>query len=320
MYALQSPAWLEQFRSRLRTETTAQKALAHLMGQMKSIVASPPDIPLIGGGWGHSYVCPADGTRLKTITRVLHKCPLCQQEISGSPYDEVVIAEEHSEISKRTLTAAMLYAATEEAEYADWTKQVLLFYAQHYASYEFHDIFGKSGDEAGRYGARVQNQTLSEAMWIIPLAQAFTILKSCQKWTDMEILVIEMNLFRPVIAVIDRNPRRESNWQSYHNAAAASVAEALSDRALFERAVNDPDNGFRFQMERSVGKEGFWCEGSWGYHFFTLMALITTVHSAVAFDVPLEEDEKFQSMFRIPLKVICRTTRSRPFTILWRPT
>ncbi|MBP1965515.1 heparinase II/III domain-containing protein [Paenibacillus aceris] len=302
MYSLHSAAWLEQFRSRLRAETTARKALAHLMDRMASIIASPPVIPLTGGGWSHAYVCPADGTRLQTVTRVLHRCPLCQQEMSGSPYDEVVIAEEHSEFSKLTLTAALSYAATEEAKYAEWAKQVILFYAEHYASFDLHDIFGKSGNEAGRYGARVQNQTLSEAMWIIPLAQAFTIIKSCQMWTEMEMQSIELNLFRPVIAVIDRNPRGESNWQSYHNAAAAVIAEALGDKELFERALNDPRNGFHFQMEQSVGKEGFWFEGSWGYHFFTLSALITIVHSAAAFDVPLNDDRKFQIMFRIPLE------------------
>ncbi|OPH50519.1 hypothetical protein BC351_07635 [Paenibacillus ferrarius] len=302
MYPLRSAAWLEQFRSRLRTETTAQNALAYLTGQMESIVASPPEIPLSGGGWGHSYVCPVDGTRLTTITRILHKCPLCQQEMSGAPYDDVVVAEEHSGFSHHALTATVLYAATDEARYADWAKEVILFYAQHYASYELHDIFGKKGDAAGKYGAKVQNQTLSEAMWIIPLAQAFTILKSCRRWTNVEMSIIEMNLFRPVIAVIDRNPRGESNWQSYHNAAAASVAEALSDQKLFDRAVNDPANGFRFQMKQSVGKEGFWFEGSWDYHFFTLNALITTVLSASAFDEPLYKDERFQSMFRIPLE------------------
>ncbi|NOV01008.1 heparinase II/III domain-containing protein [Paenibacillus planticolens] len=302
MYPLHSAAWLEQFRSRIRTETTVRKALAYQMKQMKSVVEVPPVIPLSGGGWSHAYVCPADGTRLQTVTRVVHKCPLCQREMSGSPYDEVVIAEEHAACSNRALTAALLYAATDEIAYAEWAKQVILFYAQHYAAYDLHDIFGKSGSEAGRYGARVQNQTLSEAMWVIPLAQAFTILKCCQMWTDAEMRGIELNLFWPVIAVIERNPRGESNWQSYHNAAAAVIAEALGDRELLERALNDPHNGFHFQMEQSVGKEGFWFEGSWGYHFYTLIALIATVHSAAAFDVSLNEDRKFQLMFRIPLE------------------
>ena len=81
---------------------------------------------------------------------------------------------------------------------------------------------------------------------------------------------IEQDLLRAAVAVITRNNAGKSNWQSWHNAAIGAVGFALNDRALIDRALDDPKNGFRFQMRESVMPDGAWYEGAWGYHFFAL--------------------------------------------------
>ncbi|GIP35012.1 heparinase II/III family protein [Paenibacillus sp. J2TS4] len=302
MYPLGTTGWKNDLKQRVSEYDWAQRALMFLADGLEPILELPLDIPLTPSGFVHNYFCPDDGARLQRIDRHHHLCRVCSQVWSGSPWDEAAIEGEHSSYSSRTRLAAILYAVTGERKWADWARQVLLFYAERYSSFVLHDIFGKQGGEAGKYGARVQNQTLSEAAWLGPLAQAFTVLRLNGQLTEEEQNIIANQLFYPAIEVINRNPRYESNWQAYHNFAMAAVAEAVQDKSLLNRALHDPDNGFLFQMERSVGTDGFWFEGAWGYHFYTLEAQLSIVWCALGLGEKLYEHDKFAAMFRIPLQ------------------
>lgn len=302
MYPLGTAEWKNDLRWRVSNYDWAGRALALLKEEMEPVLGLPLNIPLMPSGFVHNYFCPDDGARLQRIDRHHHLCRLCSKVWSGSPWDEAAVEQEHSSYSRRTRLAAILHAVTGEEKWAAWAKQVLLFYAERYSSFVLHDIFGKQGEEAGKYGARVQNQTLSEAAWLGPLAQAFTVLRLNGRLTEEKQERIAGKLFYPAIDVINRNPRRESNWQAYHNFAMSAVAEAVQDRPLLHRAIHDPDNGFLFQMERSVGTDGFWFEGAWSYHFYTLEAQLQIVWSALGLGERLYEHDRFAAMFRIPLQ------------------
>ncbi len=304
MNGIGTPAWTQCLRTRTRDCDWVNRGVEQWKARLSAQVNRPPDIPLLGGGWSHRYICPDDGSALVRADRHHHECPCCLRIWSGSPWDEAAVAEEHNRFAQDARLAAVVYAASGEAVYAEWAKNVLMFYARHYDRFPLHDIFGKVGEEAGKYGAKVQNQTLSEASWIYPLAQACTILRHASKLSAEELNELEERLFRPVVRVIDRNPRGRSNWQTYHNAALAAIAEALGDPGLLKRALDDEANGFHFQMERGVGEDGFWFEGAWSYHFYTLEAQAVIAWAAMGFGEKLYEHPRLRAMFDIPLKAM----------------
>ncbi|WP_282941329.1 heparinase II/III family protein [Paenibacillus sp. RC67] len=290
--------FFERIREKCKRYPEAQRIYERFRAQPETMLAQPFDIPLLGGGWSHDYNCPTDGDRLVLIDRHHHRCPTCDSVWSGSPWDEVAIANEHWNYSKTCRNAAVLYGIDGEGRWADWAKQVLLFYADHYERFPLHDRHGGASHTSGK----VMCQTLSEASWLCLLAQGFHILKLQNVFTSKEINHITNNLLLPALDVIANNPAGISNWQTYHNAAKALVAAALDDQELMQQVVSDPNNGFYFQMENSLGQDGFWYEGAWGYHFYTLEAQTLIVLAAESFGLQLYEDSRFQSMYRAPLE------------------
>lgn len=293
-----SNEFFEHIREKCKRYPEAQGIYEQYRRQPEAMLAQPFDIPLLGGGWSHNYNCPTDGDRLVLVDRQHHRCPTCGSIWSGTPWDEVAIANEHWNYSKTCRNAAVLYGIDGEPRWAEWAKQVLLFYADHYEQYPLHDRHGGASHTSGK----VMCQTLSEASWLCLLAQGFHILKLQNVFTLKEIHHITNKLLLPALDVIASNPAGISNWQTYHNAAKALVAAALGDRERMMEVLNDPANGFYFQMEHSLGPDGFWYEGAWGYHFYTLEAQTLIVLAGESFDMKLYEEPRFQSMYRAPLE------------------
>ncbi|MCR8634058.1 heparinase II/III domain-containing protein [Paenibacillus radicis (ex Xue et al. 2023)] len=293
-----TPAFFEHIRTKCMKYHWAADALQRFREPNAEFVKNAPaDIPLVGGGWSHNYSCPHDGARLVLQDRQHHQCPACETVWSGSPWDEVAIANEHWRNSIRCRDAAVLYGIEGDLVWADTARHILLYYALHYEQYPLHDKLGGADLSSGK----VQCQTLSEASWLAPLAQAFAILKHNGGLTAEEQDEIESRLLRPALDVIGNNPKEKSNWQTYHNAAKALVAAALGDNDLMAEVVDDPENGFLFQMEHSLADDGFWYEGSWGYHFYTLEAQVMIAIAGLSFEMKLYEHPRFQRMFQVPL-------------------
>jgi oligo-alginate lyase len=292
-----SPDFFKQVQMKCSRVEWADTALEKLRQQAEACWEQPIQIPLLGGGWSHDYNCPNDGDRLIRIDRHHHRCPTCSSVWSGSPWDDVAVSNEHHYYSTSSRVMAVVYAITGEERAADWAKQVLLFYAEHYENYAFHDRFGGASKVSGK----VMCQSLSESSWLIPLAQAYVILKQYTVWSKKESELIEQKLMLPAVSVLDRNPMGISNWQSYHNAARAWIAAATDRRDLLEQAVYDSENGFMFQMENSLSDDGFWYEGAWGYHFYTMVAQVQLVLAAQYMGLDVYHHPRFQSMFRAPL-------------------
>ncbi len=294
---LWSPDFFQTIKDRMVQSEALTRAYRNLEARVAAFIAKPIDIPLRGGGWSHNYNCPDDGSYLKCVDRSHHQCPICQKIYSGTPWDDTAIADEHWAYSWICRDAAVLYGINGERKWADWAKRVLLFYSEHYQDYPFHDKLGGKENSGGK----VQCQTLSESTWIVPLAQACHILCEHNILAPDQMDFIKTNLLWPVVAVIQGNPRGKSNWQSHHNAAKATIAAVVNDRNLFDEALNDEVNGFRFQMDHSLGDDGFWYEGSWGYHFYALEAQVTTVLAATCFGLRLFENRRLRAMFSAPV-------------------
>lgn len=75
----------------------------------------------------------------------------------------------------------------------------------------------------------------------------------------------------------------------------------LRDKTWIDRSINDPRRGFHFQMANAVTVDGMWHEGTWGYHFYALRALVLHAEGARRFGLDLWGNTRLISMFTLPL-------------------
>ena len=60
--------------------------------------------------------------------------------------------------------------------------------------------------------------------------------------------------------------------------------------------------GSCFQMRASVSEDGMWYENSWGYHFYTLGAMVKIVEGARRLGIDLWRDPVLKRMFIVPVE------------------
>ena len=253
-------------------------------------------LPPEGGQWTLWYVCPVHGVRLQNEGPTSHVCPVDNHVYSGWPYDQVVYSWMHSDLAGAARDLGLAYQFTGDVGYAEKSAEILLAYADGYAQYPIHDVNGGEGES----GARVLSQTLDESGWLIPIAWAYDLIADSPALTDPERAHIADDLLRASVATIQRHPAGQSNWQSWHNAGMGAVGFALEDPALIARTIRG-NQGFEFQMQKSVSADGFWYEGSWGYHFYALDALMQLAEMSTRAGYDLYEDAALRSMFEAPL-------------------
>lgn len=257
-------------------------------------LALPPE----GGQWTLWYVCPVHGVNLQYTAPNTHTCPVDKKLWTGWPYDQVIYARRHSDLTNAARDNALAFRLTGERSYAEAAAWILRQYAARYSGYALKDVNNKVTSS----GARAMAQTLDEAVWLIPLVWAYDLLSGTDALSGDDRAAIEQNLLRAAVAVIQRNDAGASNWQSWHNAAIGAAGFALQDAGLMIAAV-DGKSGFRFQMKNSVIGEGFWYEGAWGYHFYALDPLVQLAEMAAQSGVDLWQEPGMRGMFAAPLEL-----------------
>jgi hypothetical protein len=92
------------------------------------------------------------------------------------------------------------------------------------------------------------------------------------------------------------------NIQCRENSAIGLVGFLLNDPKLISLAIDNPQYGFRAQMQRGVLPGGFWLEGSTGYHFFAMDGLWPLMEAARNCGTDLY-GPKFKTMFDGPISL-----------------
>jgi hypothetical protein len=224
-------------------------------------------LPPRGSQWWHWYGCKKDGARLQTVSPTEHKCSVCAQVYTGWPYDDVVLDRDHGALANGLRTLGVVYQITGEAQYAAKAREVLLAYAARYTAYPLHNIHGKEAVGGGRVGP----QTLDESTWLIPMCQGADLIWATL--SDEERQQAEKGLFRPAAEIIRQHRMGIHNIQCWKNSAVGLVGLLLDDPELIADAITS-NHGFREQISRGINADGQWYEGAWGYHFYTVSALL----------------------------------------------
>jgi hypothetical protein len=294
---------LGRLRQAFHSQEADHEAVAAYMKEAERFIAEPIIFPPRGGQHNQWYQCDECQIALKTLDSTHHKCPKCGKIYSGSPYDDVIFSHQHSRNLQRMLTAAWAYAISGQEKFAEYTAKVLLGYAERYKNYPYHNASLDTTSSWGRKaGGHLFEQTLDEASSLATrIGPAYDLIYDSGVLSEAQHNKIKQGLLLPMLDNIDRNKAGKSNWQTWHNCAMLWGGALVHEPAWVEKAISAKGNGFYYQMDASVSKEGMWYENSWGYHFYTLSALVNMAEAARHLGIDLWSDERLKRMFTLPV-------------------
>lgn len=271
--------------------------------EAERFIGEPIVFPPRGGQHNQWYQCDKCQIALRTVDATHHRCPKCEKVYSGPPYDDVIFSHQHSRNLQRMLTAAWAYAISKEGRFAEYAAKVLLGYAERYEDYPYHSASLDTVSSWGRKaGGHLFEQTLTEASSLATrIGPAYDLIHDSGVLSQAEQNKIRQGLLLPMLNNIDKNKAGKSNWQTWHNAAMLWGGALIHEPSWIEKAITAEGNGFHYQMDASVSKEGMWYENSWGYHFYTLSALVNMAETARHLGLDLWSDERLKRMFTLPI-------------------
>ncbi len=286
-------------RQRLQQRYTLPQfapAVARLRALAGAQMFHPLNVPDEGAGWTHNYTCPTHATRLvfdrdKPHT---HVCAVDGEVFSGGLYDEAWRGFRNHELIQSAHAAALVWVMSGEQPYLDHAALVLSEYAQRYASYPVH------GKNAGQ--GRVMGQSLDEAVWSIPAAWTFDLIRDTLD--DSRRQLIESELLGGLgDHLLTQLWTRIHNIQCWHLAGLATLGVTLGEDRYIQ-PIFDPQWGLAAQIQEGILEDGWWWEGSPHYHFYTSQAL-TSLGVAVRGQHPeLLDNPRLKRMFAAPLEML----------------
>ncbi|MBM4018024.1 MAG: alginate lyase family protein [Planctomycetes bacterium] len=298
-----TPEELARLRAAWKGGGAERDAVAAVVGRADRALKGPLAFPPRGGQHNQWYQCDACQIALRTVDDTHHQCPRCKKVYTGEPYDDVIFAHRHGANLKNMTDAAWAWAATGDRKYAEFAARVLLGYAERYEKYPYHDSSRRQGAAAGRSGGRLAEQTLNEAGTLSrEVAPAYDLIHSSGVLSAADHEAVRAGLLLPMLKNIEKNHAGKSNWQTWHNAAFIWGGAMVEDAAWLRLAVEDPQNGFLYQMRASVTSDGMWYENSWGYHFYTLQAMVTIAEGARRLGIDLWHHPALAAMFTLPVR------------------
>jgi hypothetical protein len=293
---------LQRLRSAWKNGSKNEKAVVdEMIRDADRALARPLEFPPRGGQHNQWYQCEKCQLALRTVDDTHHRCPKCATVYTGEPYDDVIFARDHSRILSGMESAAWAWAVTQDRKYAEFAARALLGYSQRYREYPYHTADRSA--KPGRTGGHLAEQTLNESSILGgQIAPAYDLICDSGVLSAADQEAIRSGLLIPMIENIDKNKAGKSNWQSYHNAAMLAGGVMLGDVGWVRKAIADPKNGFLFQMGESVTTDGMWYENSWGYHSYTLGAMVMLAEPARRLGIDLYGQPSLKKMFLIPVQ------------------
>lgn len=310
---------IKQLKERIDKYDWAREQWESTLKQAEEVVKTELLLPPRGGNWTHWYACPEHGAPLKRGEQIgqwqwKHICSVGGEELPSDPaksstdFDACLISGIHDRNSKAVRDLGIAYRITGESRFAAKAREIMLAYADRYASYPLHNVQGE--EKIG--GGKISAQTLNEATWLIPVCQGADLV--WDTLSDEDRAKIAQELLLPAVKdVIIPHKMGIHNIQCWKNSAVGLVGLLLGDSELIDEAIDNPESGFRMQMQKGVMPDGSWWEGAWGYHFYTLSALWPLAEAARNCGIDLY-DNRLRAMYLAPLKFAMPNLRLPAFS------
>lgn len=287
--------------SRIRHSPRYEERRKRAVQRAKRYVEDPPPIPDGYGSWVFYYSCDEDGKRLKPLSRKRHKCPKCGRIYTDPKRVAAYRCIMHNRLERAALRLGWAHIWTGDPKYARGVRRILVALADEYSSYPKRiDRWGRTGVMAP-LGGRRYVQSLDEATGAIKLAKAYDLTRGADVWSEEDHQHVRKDFFRATARTLLWFNQGRSNHQTWYNAGLLCIGSVLGDASMVENVIT-MRGGYYDQLDRSVGRDGLWFEGTMAYHRYALLAMIEIVEVAERIGIPLGEDQRFQAMFTGPLK------------------
>ena len=309
---------IEALKQRVAQHDWARSRWERVVSGADRLLTETVELPPRGGNWYHWYACPTHGASFKRGKPISkwqweHICPVDDEVFLGDAsdpshdYDGCVLNSIHSRWARAIRDLGLVYQVTGEMRYAQKAREILLTYADRYLQYPLHTTRGQARIGGGRVGC----QTLNEAGWTITMCQGADLVWDALSQDDRK--AVSEKLFQPAAReVILPHRMGVHNIQCWKNSGVGLVGFLLGDMELIWEAVENPDRGYRRQMQEGVPPDGMWWEGAWGYHFYTMSALWGLTEAARNCGMDLYGDA-YKRMFDAPLKFAMPSLRLPAF-------
>ncbi|TVY07774.1 heparinase II/III domain-containing protein [Paenibacillus cremeus] len=284
----------------------AQTALNQLQAELDEAMRVETDIPVEPGGWWHQYVCPEHHSELlfdphendASVFTCPHGCKL-----EGEPYRGAWLVFKHQAMARRALEAAVVYAATKELRYAEWSRSILERYAQQFPLYPVHP-----DSQPWMLRGRAFHQALTEASWATTLMRAYLLLRD-EGVFDKSGLDEPFRLFFSMLEesvaqareiLVEERQKPESNYTAWLNAELACLYALKQDHVKM-REIIEGKAGLRHHLTIGVKPDQMEYEGSVYYHVFVLRAYLIAAEMATrldfsVYDMQGEQGQSFEGM------------------------
>jgi len=239
------------------------------------------------GGWIHDFFC-TDGTMLEIPrdrvfnTDLPSKCPVC-----GKTYlNEKILAArrsfEHYWLCGTARDLSLTYSIEGKKEYAQKAIEILTKYTDSYPN------------------GVIMNQSLEEAVNVIPLAEAYDLLYDVM--TSEQRSYIKLNLLWPSAQALTKSGVG-GNWGSWHLSAVGVIGYATKHQRFIDYATQQ----FKAQIKDQLGDDGLWPESINTYHFYPLDGFLAFVEAAAnngddLYNWEARPGKGIKAMFTAPLR------------------
>ena len=255
------------------------------------------------GGWWHEYVCPKHGLPLvfNLLSPDKHHCP-AGDIYMGAPYDAAFRVFSHRYYADLARDSAVLFQITSDQTYLNSTVEILSRYADLYNNYRA-DQYSQEWMTVGF----VFQQALTEAIWALPLIEAFAL--TSHSIPEEKTNYIKNELFKPLTHVllkahnelVFKQDRLSSNYNAWLISALGQLGFILSDKEIIELAIVGP-GGFVAHLNAAILPDNMEYEGSPYYHNFvtwayTLLAEVALSHGTNLYEITGSQGQSIKSMW-----------------------
>jgi len=222
------------------------------------------EIPARGGHFHHFFCVDGDLLQMPNDQRFVpgpYRCPKCGRQYSGEKYEAALRRMAHMWLSQAALDLALVTALEHKPDYAAKAAEILSRCATAYP-----------GPHTDHVTGGMIYQSLCEAMWVIPLAQAYDLVHGDLSPGQRE----KIEGFLRTVAQGIQRCGTHGNWGSWHLSAVGVVGYAIEDQTLVGWATQK----FKKQIQDDLGDDGLWPESVHTYHYFPLRAFSAFAEAA----------------------------------------
>jgi len=288
-------ATLKHIREKVARQEWARMMADGMKASADSWAADPIPFPQGPTGWYHDYFCPDHGEMLRYDPKRPHEhvCPTDGKVWQGPKLDAYWVTVTQDRIADRARDAAFTYMLSGDEKYARIAAAILNDFASYYQQVV-----------SQKKPPRLKWQSLDEATYILGPVQTYELIYDSPSFTAEQRRHMADDWLRPTGRFLITQRSTVHNIHCWYNAAILALGLALGDQEMVKFALEGPNGGFREQIAKGVMADGYWYEGSYGYHFYTLSALANFIFPALNNGLDLSQElPRVKAMYLAPLQM-----------------